>query len=78
MRRRSQILPLEETVDRRDDAAFSCQATAEAPTPYRLSATPRPTLPGPIGQQRPARPRPQRARRRNRARGPGPDRLYRL
>jgi tetratricopeptide (TPR) repeat protein len=33
------VLPLEETVDERDDAALWCQATAQAPTP---TPTPRP------------------------------------
>jgi tetratricopeptide (TPR) repeat protein len=41
------ILPLEMTVDKRDDAELKCQATAEAPTPTptrRATATPRATL----------------------------------
>jgi tetratricopeptide (TPR) repeat protein len=37
-----EVLPLEETVDLRDDARIRCQATAEAPTPT-LTAQPRPT-----------------------------------
>jgi len=38
-------LSLEETVDKRDDAAFRCQATAEAPPPT-ATAQPRPTATG--------------------------------
>jgi TolB protein len=40
------VLPLESTVDARDDARIHCQSTAEAPTPTptsRASATPRAT-----------------------------------
>ena len=33
-----EILPLEATVDKRDDAAIQCQATAEAPTPTPTSS----------------------------------------
>ena len=40
-------LSLEESVDKRDDAAFRCQATAEAPTPTATSQ-PRPTATSPI------------------------------
>jgi len=40
-------LSLEETVDKRDDAAFRCQATAEAPTATATSQ-PRPTATSPI------------------------------
>jgi len=40
----AEVLPLEETVDRRDDAAIRCQATAEAPTPTAtIQATARPS-----------------------------------
>lgn len=38
-----EVFPLEATVDKRDDAAIRCQATAEAPTPAptaRVTATP--------------------------------------
>lgn len=57
-----EIFPLEVTVDRRDDAALRCQATAEAPTPAPTSpATPRPTprptawvTPGPSATAAPA------------------------
>jgi len=38
-------LSLEETVDKRDDAAFRCQATAEAP-PSTATSRPRPTATG--------------------------------
>jgi tetratricopeptide (TPR) repeat protein len=49
------VLPLETTVDRRDDAAIRCQATAEAPTPSpTVRATARPTAgPTPSGQTTP-------------------------
>jgi tetratricopeptide (TPR) repeat protein len=43
-----EILPLETTVDQRDDARIRCQATAEAPTPTptpRVTATPKATMP---------------------------------
>jgi len=40
-------LSLEETVDKRDDAAFRCQATAEAPPPTATSQ-PQPTATSPI------------------------------
>lgn len=40
----AEVMPLEETVDRRDDAAIRCQATAEAPTPTpTVRATARPS-----------------------------------
>jgi tetratricopeptide (TPR) repeat protein len=42
------ILPVETTVDKRDDARIRCQATAEAPSPTptsRATATPRATTP---------------------------------
>ena len=43
-------LSLEETVDKRDDAAFRCQATAEAPPPTATSQ-PRPTATSPIAAE---------------------------
>jgi tetratricopeptide (TPR) repeat protein len=42
------VLPLEETVDERDDAALRCQATAQAPT-LAPTSRPRPTATEPAG-----------------------------
>lgn len=57
------IMPLESTVDRRDDAQIRCQATVEAPTPTttsRTTATPRVTAPATASTtaSEPATPRP--------------------
>jgi TolB protein len=56
------ILPLETTVDRRDDARIRCQATAEAPSPTptsRATVTPRATMQSASATATPAQATPQ-------------------
>lgn len=57
-----EILPLETTVDKRDDARIQCQATAEAPSPTPTSqatATPRTTVQAASGTPLPSEATPQ-------------------